>query len=95
MKCEKCGEEIKVLEVDEFNYEGADAFQKYFYEEVPDNAVYFDTRENWTGAEQDEEEQRETIRCPKCKQFPFKNGEIQTYTFIRVVMFKSTERGEE
>ena len=40
-----------------------------------------------------EEEMFETITCPHCKQFPFKSTEIQVYDVVRVVCFKTEERG--
>ncbi|WP_072684021.1 hypothetical protein [Holdemania sp. Marseille-P2844] len=38
-----------------------------------------------------DDEKRETILCPNCKKYPFKDKEIQEYEIVRLVMFKSKE----
>lgn len=88
MICEKCGDIILTLEVDVFDHEGADHWVNFSINEVPDNVVYIDLPTNWTGCEQSEEEQMESIRCPHCHQFPFRHKEVDTYAFTRCVMFK-------
>lgn len=96
MICEKCGALISTLEVNLFDWEGNDAWGNVLISEVPDNAVYIDLPTNWTGYDMSEEEQSESIRCPFCRQHPFKKIEIDTHDFVRVVMFKHTvERKEE
>ncbi len=90
LKCEECGEEIDNIEFDLFNHEGVDAFRKISYEECKEgDAVYADVNTNWAGFELTEEEMPETIRCPKCKKYPFKDKEIHAYDLVRVVMFKN------
>ncbi len=87
MKCEKCGTEIDSLLVGVFNSDGSDVYLKLPVTECEENAAYIDTDANWTGYELSEEEMRETILCPHCEQFPFKNTEIQVYDIVRVVCF--------
>ena len=96
MICEKCGNIISTLEVLFFDRDGSDYWTNILINEVPDNAVYIDINRTWTGDGMSEEEQSESIRCPFCKQHPFKRIEIETYDFERVVMFKhTTERKEK
>ena len=89
MICEKCGTPLDTLVVDIFDHQGSDAFLKHHYTECDENAVVIDVSPAWAGNDLTEEEQRETIRCPRCNQFPFENGEIQTFEFVRIVCFKS------
>ena len=88
MKCEKCGKEINSILVNEFLRDGSDKYIEYPLSEVPENAGVIDTNKNWTGYELSEEERRETIVCPNCKQFPFACKEIQEEEIIRIVCFK-------
>lgn len=88
VKCEKCGKEIDHIVTNCFNYDGSDSDGKFMIEEHDDNAVVFNIGTNWTGYELTEEEQMESIRCPFCGAFPFKHKEVQTYSFVEVVMFK-------
>ena len=94
MKCEKCGKEIDSLLVNVFNYDGSDSDEEFPITECENNAAYIDIDANWTGYELSEEEMRETILCPHCEQFPFKNTEIHVYDIVRVVCFKE-EQGHE
>lgn len=89
MKCEMCGKDIDHLSVDCFTYEGADRPVDYYINECENNAVYIDTTANWTGYELSDEERAETIECPHCGKFPFKEKEIQVYDIVRVVMFRN------
>ena len=91
MKCEKCNKEIDYVMVDFFNYDGSDSDQEIPLQKCENNAVFVDLNCNWTGYELTEEEQRETICCPHCKQFPFKYDEVQVYEIVRAVMFKNDE----
>lgn len=89
MKCQKCGKEIKELRIDFFEYDGRDDFYLRPIKQVSDNAVIIDVDENWTGYELTDEERKETIECPYCKKYPFKDDlEIQIYEVVRVVCFK-------
>lgn len=91
MKCEKCGQEISNLLVDVFRYDGSDAFDEHPVFECEENAAYIETTPNWTGYEQSEEEMLDTVVCPHCKKFPFKNTEMQIYDVVRVVCFKEAQ----
>ena len=94
-KCEKCRKEIETLMVDIFNRDGSDNFYAHGITECPENAVCIDVNQNWTGNELSEEEMLETIKCPHCGQFPFKSSEIQTETFVRIIMFKEDAYGQQ
>lgn len=88
IRCEKCGTILESVEVDIFDHEGSDYWCDVgFYEH--DNGIYLDLPFNWCGHEfdDDDEDKRECIRCPHCKEYPFEDTEIQTYEFDRVVMF--------
>lgn len=89
MKCEQCEHEIDVLLVDVFNHDGSDSFIKIPAVECEEDAAYVETERNWTGYELSEEEQLETVLCPYCKRFPFKNTEILVHEIVRLVCFKA------
>lgn len=91
IKCEKCNKEIEYLLVNTFNYDNSDSDKIIQIQEYEHNAVVIDIDSSWCGYELTNEEQREEIICPYCKQFPFKNKEIQVYDIVRVVMFKGKE----
>lgn len=93
MKCEKCGKEIGHLLVDTFLRDGSDTDIGQPIVECEHNAAYIETTQNWTGYDLSEGEMLETITCPHCKQFPFKSTEMQVYDVVRVVCFKTEERG--
>lgn len=63
--------------------------QEIQIEECEEDAVFFETDQNWTGYELSEDEMNDGIRCPKCGKNPFKNQEIQIYDVVRVVKFKT------
>ena len=90
MKCEKCKAEIFQVLANIFNRDGSDSNHLIDIQECDEEAVYFDANPNWCGAELDADEMSETIRCPKCHEFPFESKEIQTYQYVRVVMFKES-----
>lgn len=92
MYCEKCGMPIKKLVVNMFDDDGSDAYFMHPIEECEQDAVYFETNNSWTGYDLTEEEMVETIMCPHCREFPFKNKEIQVYEIIRVVCFKDNRK---
>lgn len=95
MICENCGNIITTFEMLFFDREGSDYWAHVPINEVPDNAVYVDVPKHWTGDEMSEEEQMDSIRCPFCKQHPFKKPLIETHDFVRVVLFKYTAEREE
>lgn len=88
MKCEKCGQEITSIEVNSFDFNSSDSFEKVLFKEEEVDAVVLELSKNWVGYELDEEEMTSTIRCPHCNQFPFQHKEIQVYEVVRAVMFK-------
>lgn len=91
MKCEKCGKDLSYLYLNKFNRDGSDYFIQHYFEECPVNAVVVETDSNWTGYGLNEEDQKDTIICPHCKQFPFDREEIQTYEIVKIVMFKKNK----
>lgn len=94
MKCEKCGHVLTRLDVNFFDHEGADYMQKLPFTEYDTDAVVVEVTQNWTGYELSGGEMTETIYCPHCRQFPFKNLEIQTFDVTQVVMFKRSPTRE-
>lgn len=92
MRCAKCGKEIHEVLLNVFNFDGSDDFVEEDIGEIECcDAVYISTYRNWTGYELSEEEQRETILCPHCEQFPFKSDEIGVYDKVEIVCFKGEE----
>jgi DNA-directed RNA polymerase subunit RPC12/RpoP len=93
IRCEKCGKTIRTIVTNRFEHDGSDKDIECVLEEVPDNAVVFRIDDNWCGYGLDEDEQRDSIRCPYCDKFPFKYKEVQVQSFLEVAMFK--EDGDE
>lgn len=91
IKCEKCGKEIDHVVVDFFDRYGSDDYEMIPIFECDTNAAYIDLDSSWTGYDLTEEEQRETIQCPHCKQFPFKYEEVQVHEIVRAVMFRQED----
>lgn len=94
MKCEKCGKEINNILINTFNYDGSDNYYEYPITEYEENAVTVDVHHDWTGDELTEEEQKDTICCPYCKQFPFISEEIQTEQIVRIICFRKQHKSE-
>ena len=95
MRCVKCGKEIHSVLLNVFDYDGSDKLNEEDIEEIEYcDAVYISTYRNWTGYELSEEEQRETILCPHCEQFPFKSDEIGVHDKVEIVCFKGEEEME-
>lgn len=92
MKCEKCGKEIKHLEIDMFNYDGSDEWRETQFEEQPNGAVTIETNPAWTGYEMSYDEMCESIRCPECKQYPFEDKIIDAQIIVSVIMWKTEEK---
>lgn len=88
MKCEKCGANTDSLEFNVFDCYGSDYWMAIPITESHDAAIV-QLGKNWTGYELDESEKADTIRCPHCGKFPFRNKEVQDQDFVAVVMFKS------
>ena len=99
MKCEKCGKEITYITTSRFSYDGSDCDDTVsLKEDKIFNAVTMETDKNWTGYGLTEEEMRERIECPYCKQFPFESEEIHVFDVVRIICFKkdhSTEKNKE
>lgn len=93
MRCEKCGAFLDGVLVDVFNYDGSDGYWNIPIESAEESAAVLETTQNWTGYELSEEEMTETIKCPKCRQFPFESTEIQVYNIVRLVMFRRGDDG--
>ena len=91
IKCEQCGKEITSVEISVFNHDGSDSIYSVPIDEAEEQAVFFDTSQNWTGYYLDEEEQIDRICCPKCGKFPFNHREVHVYDIVQVVMFKTEE----
>lgn len=91
IKCRCCGREINYVNVDLFDIQGSDSFERLPLYECDDNAVYIEPGQIWTGYELSEEEQIDTIECPYCNKFPFNEKDIQVEDVVRVVMFKDDE----
>jgi hypothetical protein len=95
MRCAKCGKEIHKVLLNVFNFDGLDDFVEGDIGEIECcDAVYISTYRNWTGYELSEEEQRETILCPHCEQFPFKSDEVNVFDKIEIQCFKGEEEME-
>lgn len=94
MNCEKCGREIDAVLVATFNRDGSDCDILLPLVECEENAAYIDATQNWTGYELSDEEQMETVLCPRCKQFPFKSDEMQVYDVVRIVCFRQPAETE-
>lgn len=96
INCEKCGKELLTVLVNEFIWYGSDHFITRPIQEEPSNAVVISAGETWVGWDGAllEEEFAETIQCPHCKKFPFKDEEVQAYPMIQLVCFKK-EGGEK
>ena len=95
MICEKCGKEMQSIHVNMFDCSGSDSFCTYNFQECEEDAVVIDTESAWVGYGLSEEEQQDTIECPHCHQFPFKNTEIQVYDVVRIVCFKTAPSKED
>jgi hypothetical protein len=77
-----------------FNYDGSDDWHTMPVGEH-ECGIFIDTERSWTGYELTEKEMLETIRCPFCKKYPFKNNEIHVYDIVRIVCFKDTSELDE
>ena len=86
--CEKCGKKIDHIITSVFNYDGSDS--EYSFPVTYDEnggCIQFSTTQNWTGYELSDTEQKDSIRCPFCHEFPFDaNEEIELYEPEEVVV---------
>lgn len=90
MKCESCGEEIRVLKAEMLEFQGMYDFHGIeIYVPFPvqecEDGVYIDVTKDFTGY--NNTDVYKYIRCPKCGKFPFKNREIEVRDVVRLVMF--------
>ena len=86
--CEKCGKKIDHIITSVFNYDGSDSEYSFpiTYDENG-GCIQFSTTQNWTGYELSDAEQKDSIRCPFCREFPFDaNEEIELYEPEEVVV---------
>ena len=86
--CEKCGKKLDHIITSVFNYDGSDSecsFPIDYYEDG--GCIQFSTTQNWTGYELSDAEQKDSIRCPFCGEFPFDaNEEIELYEPEKVIV---------
>ena len=95
INCNKCGKPIQKIEADVFDHEGADFWELFPINPYKNTAVYVDLPTSWTGCDLSEDEARECIRCPHCKEYPFDDQEIHVHMLASVVMFdKRNHPGE-
>ena len=86
--CEKCGKKIDHIITSVFNYDGSDSEYSFPITYNEDGGcVQFSITQNWTGYELSDTEQKDRIRCPFCREFPFDdNEEIELYEPEEVVV---------
>ena len=86
--CEKCGKKIDHIITSVFNYDGSDSEYSFPITYNEDGGcIQFSTTKNWTGYELLDAEQKDRIRCPFCREFPFDaNEEIELYEPEEVVV---------
>ena len=96
VECEHCHNELDYVEVDYFDHEGADHWEEVNFD-IHENGIFIDLSFNWCGHEFDDDDadKGSCIRCPECHKYPFKDREIQTYEFDRVIMFFGERREDE
>ncbi len=93
--CNKCGKPLPEIEADVFDHEGADDWVRFKIHPYHNEAVCVDLPMSWTGFDLSDEEARECIRCPQCKEYPFDDQEMHIHTQTTVVMFdKRAHPGE-
>lgn len=94
-KCEYCGNKLEYLKVNSFLYDGTDIdtianlMETNVDSDDTVTAVYLDTTQNWTGYDLPNEERINTICCPYCMKYPFKDKDLYVLDVVRVIMFKS------
>jgi DNA-directed RNA polymerase subunit RPC12/RpoP len=92
--CKKCGKKIDHIITSVFNYDGSDSEYSFPITYNEDGGcVQFSTTQNWTGYELSDTEQKDSIRCPFCHEFPFDaNEEIELYEPEEVVVMMWEDR---
>ena len=87
--CEKCGKKIDHIITSVFNsYDGSDSeYSLPIAYDEDGGCVQFSTTQNWTGYDLTDEEQKDRICCPFCREYPFDaNEEIELYEPEEVVV---------
>ena len=95
--CEKCRKKIDHIITSVFNYDGSDSEYSFPITYNEDGGcIQFSTTKNWTGYELSDTEQKDSIRCPFCREFPFDaNEEIELYEPEEVVVMMWEGRQSE
>lgn len=90
MYCEKCKQKINTVLIDMFDIDGSDCFCEIpIYEEYEEyGAVELEVNNSWTGYELDGEEQADTIKCPRCKKYPFSDRNMNVFEVVKIICFK-------
>lgn len=87
--CEKCGRELNTIGLVTETFDGGDTLIQHIPAEAYNGAVIVDTSPHWSGYEiEDADDMLDTIVCPHCGEFPFKNTEVQVHDVVRLVMFR-------
>lgn len=75
--CEKCGKKIDHIITSVFNYDGSESEYSFpiTYNKDSGYVRFSITTQKWTGFELSDTEQKESIRCPFCGEFPFNANE--------------------
>ena len=91
IKCTNCKNILDKVLINHFNYDGSDSEKLIEFSEIfnyEDKGVVIRTDTNWTGYDLTDEERKETILCPHCKQYPFnKEDEIGINEPVEVICF--------
>lgn len=95
--CERCGKPINHIKTSVFQYDGTDSeYQMPLTFDEKTGCVVFETTQNWTGYELDDEERKEGIRCPNCGEYPFdSNVEIEFHEPVEVLMWASIKTDQQ
>lgn len=95
--CERCGKPINHIKTSVFQYDGTDSeYQMPITFDEETGCVVFETTQNWTGYELDDEERKEGIRCPNCGEYPFdSNVEIEFHEPVEVLMWASIKTDQQ
>jgi DNA-directed RNA polymerase subunit RPC12/RpoP len=93
--CEKCWKKIDHIITSVFNYDGSESEYSFpiTYNKDRGCIQFSITTQKWTGFELSGTEQKESIRCPFCGEFPFNaNEEIELYEPEEVVVMMRDRR---
>lgn len=91
IKCNNCKNDINKVLINQFNYDGSDSEISVEFTEIfnyENKGIVIRTDSNWTGYDLTDEERKDTILCPYCKQYPFdKREEISINEPIEIICF--------